>query len=280
MTQLGLAGMPRRLLSCTPTRLAAYEDCPRRYRMTYLDRPTPAKGLPWAHNSLGVSVHNALRLWWELPAARRTPAAAGALLETAWLTAGYRDDAQSDEWRAAARGWVEGYVATLDPAGDPAGLERTVSVPTARLALSGRVDRIDDRDGELVVVDYKTGRVPPAAADVRGSRSLALYALAVARTLRRACWRVELHHLPTGTVAAAVHDQASLHRHLRRAEDTAEEIVAATERLADGEPAGELFPPRTGPGCGLCDYRRHCPEGRVAAAAREPWSVLSAQPRR
>ncbi|MDP9239169.1 MAG: PD-(D/E)XK nuclease family protein, partial [Actinomycetota bacterium] len=108
MTQLGLAGMPRRLLSCTPTRVATYEDCPRRYRMTYLDRPAPAKGPPWAHNSLGVSVHNALRLWWELPVARRTPAAVGARLEAAWLTAGYRDDAQSDEWRAYARGWVEG----------------------------------------------------------------------------------------------------------------------------------------------------------------------------
>ena len=35
-------------------------DCPRRYRFQYLDRPTPAKGPPWAHNSLGASVHSAL----------------------------------------------------------------------------------------------------------------------------------------------------------------------------------------------------------------------------
>ncbi len=269
-----MTGMPQRLLSCTPTKLATFEDCPRRYRMTYLDRPTPAKGPPWAHNSLGVSVHNTLRAWWELPVGRRTPAAAGALLETAWLAGGYRDDAQSDEWRGAARGWVESYVATLHPAHEPAGLERTVGVPTARLALTGRVDRIDDRDGELVVVDYKTGRRPPTADDVRGSRSLALYALAVARTLRRVCRRVELHHLPSGTVAASEHDEATLARHLRRAEDTAADIVTATDTLAAGGPAEQLFPPRTGPRCGLCDYRRHCPEGQAAAPAREPWSVL------
>ena len=41
MEQLGFEGMPRRLYSCTPTRLATWLDCPRRYRMTYIDRPTP-----------------------------------------------------------------------------------------------------------------------------------------------------------------------------------------------------------------------------------------------
>ena len=55
-----LAGMPMRLFSCTPTRLTTWVDCPRRYRFTYLDRPPPPKGPPWAHNSLGASVHLAL----------------------------------------------------------------------------------------------------------------------------------------------------------------------------------------------------------------------------
>ena len=69
--QLGFEGMPRRLYACTPTRLSTWLDCPRRYRMTYLDRPPPGKGPPWAHNSLGASVHNALAGWWRLPRGRR-----------------------------------------------------------------------------------------------------------------------------------------------------------------------------------------------------------------
>jgi len=72
--QLGFEGMPRRLYPCTPSRLRAWLDCPRRYRMTYLDRPPPSKGPPWAHNSLGASVHNALANWWRLPRAERTRA--------------------------------------------------------------------------------------------------------------------------------------------------------------------------------------------------------------
>ena len=39
MEQLGFEGMPRRLYTCTPTRLSSWLDCPRRYRMSYLDRP-------------------------------------------------------------------------------------------------------------------------------------------------------------------------------------------------------------------------------------------------
>ena len=95
MEQLGFEGMPRRLYACTPTRLGTWLDCPRRYRMTYLDRPPPPKGPPWAHNSVGASVHNALAGWWRLPLAQRTVAAAGNLVDRGWINEGFADETQS-----------------------------------------------------------------------------------------------------------------------------------------------------------------------------------------
>ena len=189
--QLGFEGMPRRLFAATPSRLSTFTACPRRYRFTYLIRPTPPKGPPWAHNSLGAAVHNALRDWWLLPYERRTPVAAGRLLVGGWITEGFAGAEQSAAWRERARGWVEDYAGTLDPADEPVGVERGVAVRTDRLALSGRVDRIDGRAGELVIVDYKTGRHVPDTDDARGSLALAVYALAAGRTLRRPCHRVE-----------------------------------------------------------------------------------------
>jgi RecB family exonuclease len=268
--QLGLAGMPRRLFMCTPSRLTSFVDCPRRYRMTYLDRPRPAAGPPWAHNSFGASVHSALAGWWRLPRAGRTAASVDGLLDAAWSVQGYRDQAQADGWRGRGRAMVARCIATLDPDREPVGVERTLGARTRRLALSGRIDRLDDRDGQLVVVDYKTGRRPLSVDDARGSLALALYALAAAATLRRPCVRVELHHLPTGDVHAFEHTDESLRRQLDRAEQIADEAVAATSDSS----RPDAFPPRPSAQCGWCDFRAHCPEGAAASPARLPWAAL------
>jgi len=253
--------------------------------MTYLDRPPPQKGPPWAHNSLGASVHNALAAWWRQPLAARTVMMAGNLLERGWIEEGFADAAQSASHRERARRMVEAYVAGLDPADEPAGVERTVATRTDRIAVSGRIDRLDERPAEgggseFVVVDYKTGRHLLTVDQVRTSLPLALYALAAQRVMRRPCRRVELHHLPTGEVLAWEHTEASLARQLRRAEDIAAESAGADQRFRGGLPADrydEVFPPRAGTWCGWCDYLRHCPEGTRAAEPRRPWDGLAAE---
>lgn len=272
--QLGFDSMPRKLIRVTPARLAVWMDCPRRYRMTYLDRPTPPRGGPWAHSTLGAVVHNALRAFFDLPVRRRTPQAAVELVRTGWKDEGFAGPMQSAEYLDKAGGWVADYVAGLDVEQDPVGLERWVSAPAGSIIAEGRVDRIDERDGEAVVVDYKTGRHALTTDDARGSQALALYVIAVRRTLRRPCNRVELHHLPTGTVAAWEHTEESLARHQARAEETAEEYQLAADTLDAGGDPDVLFPPVVGRQCAWCDFRRSCPEGQAAGPAAEPWAML------
>lgn len=288
MTQLGFEGMPARLYTCTPSRLNQWLDCPRRYRMAYLDRPSPPKGPPWAHNSVGASVHNALADWWRLPEQQRTPEAAGRLLDSEFIENGFRDSEQAATWRERAREMVVRYAEGLDPADEPLGVERTVATRTNAVAVSGRVDRIDLRrardpapgqdDEELVVVDYKTGRHVLSTDDARSSLVLALYALAAARVFRRRCHRVELHHLPTGAVVAWEHSDEALARHLRRAEEIAGECAGADAAFREGlspERQDEVFPPQPGPGCAWCDFVRQCPEGLARYPPRNPWDGLA-----
>jgi putative RecB family exonuclease len=320
--------MPVRLYPCTPTRLLTWLDCPRRYRFAYLDRPQPPKGPPWAHNSIGAAVHSALADWFALPVARRTPAAAPQLVRKRWLSEGFRDAEQSAQAADRAVDWVRDYLAGVDPAIDPVGVERTVSTPTRTLVLSGRVDRIDDRPaagpqpgtgedsggafagdsggdaggafagdsggdaggafagvsdeddeippdpGGLVIVDYKTGRYVPDADDARSSLALGVYAVAAARTLRRPCFRVELHHLPSATRAVAQHSPAGLERKVAQAESIAADCSRADESYRAGASGADIFPPITSKACSWCDFRRHCPEGQAAAPDREPWSAV------
>jgi hypothetical protein len=110
--------------------------------------------------------------------------------------------------------------------------------------------------------------------DARASQALALYALAARRTLRRPCWRVELHHLPSGEVAAWEHTEPSLQRHLTRMEEAADDAALATDTLAAGGDAELLFPPRPSARCSYCDFRRHCAAGREAGPEMEPWALL------
>lgn len=266
--------MPQRLFACTPNRLATF-DCPRRYRFTYLDDPSPARGTPWARNTVGAVAHLALYKWWTLPRAHRTPDEGASLVERNWLDGalgGFRDAAQSLRACVRTAGWVGDYLTGVDPADEPVGAERTVAVRTATLAVSGRVDRLDDRGDEVVVVDYKTGGHRPDEDDARDSQALALYALGARRTLRRACRRVELHHLPTGTVAAFEHTDDTLREHVTRAERTAARIVAAQDAHTSG--AADAFAPRPSASCSRCDFRRLCPEGRAASPELESWAGL------
>jgi RecB family exonuclease len=276
MDTLPLTGLPRRLFGVSASSLSAWQDCPRRYRFAYVDRPAPPRGGAFAHSSLGASVHNALRDWWLAPRARRTPEAAATHVDLAWVGEGYRDAEQSSTWRVRARDWVSRYVADLDPDDEPRAVERNFASPYRDTQLKGRLDRLDDREGELVVVDYKTGRRGVTAEEARGSWALAIYAYAVERTLRRPCRRVELHDVRTGEVVAHEFDVESLRRQLDRIDAAAEDVRLAVEGVATGGEVEELFPARPSPGCAGCDFYRSCREGRAAAPRpREPWYALA-----
>ncbi|EHR59700.1 RecB family exonuclease [Saccharomonospora cyanea] len=283
MEQLGFdfGVEPQPLIKVTPARLSLYDDCPRRYRMTYLDRPTPTRAGPWAHNTVGAVVHNAMRELFGLPVAERTPERASVLVSRHWRSAGFADAVQVARYAETARRWVADYVEAGGADADVVGLEQWVSAtvgsdPAApSLIVEGRADRIDRRGTELVVVDYKTGRRTPEDADARRSRALALYAVAAGRTLRAPCSRVELHHLPTGTVAVAEHTADTLGEHVREAEETATASRAAADRLTRGGDPDRLFPARPAPRCAWCEFRPSCPEGRQAAPAARPWDLLT-----
>ncbi len=268
--------MPQRLYSASPSRLLAWLDCPRRYRMQYLDRPRPASRPPRAHTCVGVATHNVLRDFWDLPPVERTPTAVARLVRSSWIDKGFRDPEQSAEWRDRTTRRVTEYLRGIDREGQPLGVERTVSMRTKTLAVTGRLDRLDDRGGELVVVDYKTGRAPLTGDDARTSLPLALYAVAVAGMFRRPCVLVELHHLPTGEVLAHEHTPATLQRKVAEAESIALDLRKADADFAQRGVESQLFEPRISPICRWCDFRAHCPAGQLVGPEKSDWAGLEA----
>ena len=103
--------------------------------------------------------------------------------------------------------------------------------------------------------------------------------MAAARTLRRPCHRVELHHLPSRTVVVAEHTEESLRRKVGEAESIAGDVAGADAAGADaayarGERGDERFPARPSSLCSWCDWRRHCAPGQAAAPQIETWAAV------
>lgn len=221
---------------------------------------------------MGNAVHAALREWFDLDVDRRTPSDAARLVRGAWSGDGFLDDAQSEHWCEEAAAMTVRYLDQQRPA-QPWGRERSLGTLGDHVVVSGRIDRLDERPGagetgELVVVDYKTGRTVPTDDDARVSRPLALYALMVQRSLRRPAFTVELHHVPSGRVATHRHTPDSLARQLGR-------VDAIGRDMKDAELAGrdEDFAPTVGPLCSWCGFRDRCPEAG-AYPAKPRWAGL------
>ena len=256
----------------SPTKLDTWQDCRMRYRLQYLDKRRVDGS--WAHLSLGNAVHSALRDWFDLEDAERTPAAAGALVDRHWSRLGFRDDDQSARWQTNAARMVERYC-TQHPAAVPFGRERSLAALGEHVAVNGRIDRLDEaadpaEPGELIVIDYKTGRRVPTDDDARVSRALAVYAVIVQRSLRRPAFVVQLHHVPSGVIATHRHTPQSLERQFARVESIGRDIAAAQESGRDAD-----FPPSPGPLCAFCAFREWCPASAATSPA-DRWSALPA----
>ncbi|WP_134322629.1 RecB family exonuclease [Cumulibacter soli] len=273
--QLGFEGMPKPLRSVTPAKLDTFDLCPRRFRFVYVDRPAPSRGAPWAHTGIGSAVHAVLRGIWDLAPSSRSVDEVLRDLRAMWPTVGFRDLAQSRRALAIMSEHLAAYVTEhVDFNAEPRGIERTVGAPYGDLAISGRIDRVDELpDGSLVVIDYKTGRAVPTDDEARASMQLAVYAVAVERTFRARCARVELHHIPSGVIASAEITEQTRERQMRRAAATADDIDRAKERMADGVHPDEAYPTRVSPACGHCDFWAHCADGRQVAL-KDPWFAV------
>jgi hypothetical protein len=91
---------------------------------------------------------------------------------------------------------------------------------------------------------------------------------------RRPCHRVELHHVPSGTVAAHTHTVESLRRKLDEADSLARDARAADASYRELGVESPSFPPLPSALCTWCDYRAACPEGQRMGPEKSSWAAL------
>jgi putative RecB family exonuclease len=245
--------------SLSPSKLSAFKDCPLAFRFSAIDRLPEA---PAPHMVKGTLVHSALeRLFWDHPRGERTADAAGHALDLAWralqddpdLLSLELTDSEGEAFVADAATLVDGYLRLEDPdAVDAVGVELTLEADVAGLRLRGIIDRLDvTADGELEVVDYKTGRVPSVNQEQQRLGGVQFYALLCEQVLGRRPSRVRLMYLREPLVIEAVPSEQAV----RGTRQRTSAVWSAIERACENED----FRPRPSALCKWCSFRSLCP---------------------
>jgi putative RecB family exonuclease len=245
--------------SLSPTRVTSFTDCPLAFRLRAIDKlPEP----PSPHTTKGTLVHRVLeRLVWDHPAPERTAQVATTELERAW--AELQDDPEytmlgldaeaAAAFLADAAQLVANYFALEDPARVvAAGVEVCLEADLDGLRLRGIIDRLDlNATGDLVVVDYKTGRAPAERYERAKLTGVHLYALLCEQTLGKVPVEVRLLHLREPLSITATPSTQTLRG--QRVRTLA--VWKAIERACEQDD----FRPRPSPLCEYCGFHAWCP---------------------
>jgi DNA helicase-2/ATP-dependent DNA helicase PcrA len=177
-----------------------------------------------------------------------------SVFEQAWSSEGFLSREHEDLRMAEGRKVVKRFVEQQESTKQPLAVEREFRFKLGATTVSGRWDRIDERDGGIVLVDYKTADVEGSDEAMKRARDdarngqLGLYALAYKEMHDVIPAAVELHFLQSEQVGSAAVKADHLSRAVERVHEAAQGI------------RGREFPARpSGLKCGTCAFARVCP---------------------
>jgi putative RecB family exonuclease len=245
--------------SLSPSKVASFKDCAMAFRFSAIDR-VPEPPTIWA--AKGTLVHRALELLFAEEPADRTIAAALHCLAVAtpevlgnqeYVDLSFASLDEENEFMADSESLIHKYFQLEDPTKiRPVGLEMKLEVDVGSLRMRGIIDRLDeDEHGNLIVIDYKTGKVPRVNFEGSKLGGVHFYAFLCEKVLGRRPTQVQLLYLsePVRIVTEPT-DQS-----IRGLQIRTSAIWNAVEKACERED----FRPKPSRLCDWCSYKEWCP---------------------
>jgi DNA helicase-2/ATP-dependent DNA helicase PcrA len=246
------------------TRLRAFESCPLQYKFAHiLEIPVFES---WSL-SFGKTMHNTLQaffqLWLERIGTRQTslfskteskkndelPVSLDELLKLykeKWIDDWYQNQKQRDEYFKEGEESLKQYFVHLKNSPPrPKVLEQGFTLKIGEVAIKGRIDRIDDTDGGVELIDYKTGK-PKEKLEKNDREQLLIYQMAIEEVLRLKPVKLTYHYL-------ADHSEQSFIGTPEELIELKEKILEEYARMKDSN-----FEATPGWQCRFCDFRDIC----------------------
>lgn len=236
------------------TRLKSLMLCPRQFRYAYVDL-IPA--VPTAPLVFGRVVHQALLFIHQQQMTEGgLPPVAETLLHFDELWQGaleeenpfFRTGAPSPQQHSQlGHEILRGYLRFVEDTKPPLAAELSFEIAVGSDKLRGVIDRVDEAEDGLIIVDFKSGARKLSQQEVERDLQLTIYAFAAQQIYGRPTARVAQFYLRDGTYL----------RSLRGPDDfawlLADILPYARRVLREAQ-----YPARTGYWCNWCDYRELC----------------------
>ena len=242
----------------SPSKVDSFQSCPMAFRFSAIDHVYEPPS-PWT--TKGTLVHRALELLHCAPPSQRTLDLGLDCLDRAitelqqtddWTGLTINEPQQQDLLDDAERLVRNSFLIEDHTAVNSIGIELKLEVRVGSLVLRGIIDRLDlEPNGDLIVTDYKTGKVPSERFEAGKLGGVHFYAFMCEQLFGRRPAKVQLLFLGEPLAIIATPTEQSI----RFLPKKASAIWQAVERACETED----FRPRTGPLCSMCSYKQWCP---------------------
>lgn len=258
----------------SPSSAATFESCPAKWKYKYIDRRPDPSGKPAL---VGSFVHLVLEELCKLPPEARTLEQAKSIATSIWTVFETDEDyaaLELDEADIRAFKWqawisTQGLWKLEDPKDvEVVSTEQKIVTKLGDVPFKGIVDRLERINNELVVSDYKSGRLPGIRWRADKITQVMLYAAAVKASQDETPGAARLLYLGQRILEVKV---------------TAERIAEATEQLTgtwEGVTtacSNESFETQPGVLCGWCSFVDVCKDGQAEVTKRMKKKKLSAE---
>jgi DNA helicase II / ATP-dependent DNA helicase PcrA len=239
-----------RMINLSPYKIDDYLTCPLKYKYIHILRVPILK-----HHTViyGKILHNTVAEYFrrKLNNQKVTVEDLLAYYKNIWNDEGYLTKEHEEERLKTAEQTIRKFFEREEKINKlPTSIEEDFKIIIGNTRISGRWDRLDEHDGESVIIDYKSSEIndqKKADRKTKNSLQLDIYALAYKEKKGRLPDKVQLHFLETGLIGS---DQ--------KTPEDIEKVIEKIEEVSSVIRKGNFQAQPVYRACDYCPYSQIC----------------------
>ncbi len=229
--------------------LTTYLQCPFKFKLAYIDGLATLYKKHKPYLSAGTTVHKVLSEFFLLEKEKRSIDTMLELLDKHWVSEGYTSKEEETDYKHQVINWLRNFYHNNDIFVIPRYVEEFFRVPIKEFYITGKIDRIDDFEDGVEIIDYKTGGYVPTEEEFKKDLQMNIYAIACFEKYKLFPKKISEIYLQHNYKISATLTQEDL-------TNTKNNIIEIVEKIySDKE-----FKPQKSNLCPYCDFLTVCPE--------------------